>query len=189
MSTRRKPVSGRTRALVIFLDRAILWLSKNWLAFFNVLAGLYAGLPLLAPIFATWGAAEPARAIYSIYSYVCHQQPERSFFVFGHQIAFCQRDVAIYGSIFVAGLCYAVARRRWRPLPWWGVALLVSPAVVDGSLQLFVTYESNWLLRVVTGALVGVGAVWFLYPRFDRAFALIGKQAKMQLERASMRRD
>lgn len=182
--SRRKPVRGRARAVVIFLDRAIVWLSRHWLLLFNVLAGIYAGLPLLAPVLAASGAVGPARAIYFIYSYLCHQQPARSFFVFGYQMAFCQRDTAIYGAVFLAGLCYALSGRAWRPLSWWGAALLVLPAVIDGSLQLFLPYESNWPLRLVTGVLAGVAAVWFLYPRFHRTFVQFGRLAAIQLERA-----
>jgi uncharacterized membrane protein len=183
---RRKPVSGRARAVVIFLDRAIIWLGRHWLSLFNTLAGIYVGLPLLAPVFAASGAAEPARAIYFTYSYLCHQQPARSFFIFGHQMAFCQRDAAIYGAVFLAGLCYALSGRAWRPLSWWGAALLVLPTVIDGSLQLFMPYESNWALRLVTGVLAGVAAVWFLYPRFQLTFVQFARLAAMQLARAGV---
>ena len=44
------PVSGRTRAVVLALDRSILWLSRHWCACVNAFAGLYMGLPLLAPV-------------------------------------------------------------------------------------------------------------------------------------------
>jgi uncharacterized membrane protein len=50
--------------------------------------GLYAGLPLLAPIFMKLGWTGPAKAIYLVYSALCHQLPERSFFLFGHQFTY-----------------------------------------------------------------------------------------------------
>jgi uncharacterized membrane protein len=129
----------------------------------------------------------PADGIYLIYSHLCHQQPQRSFFVLGSQIAFCQRDVAIYLSVFLAGLTYATSGRRWRPLSWLGIALMVLPAVIDGSAQLLTAYESTWYMRVTTGTLTGVGVVWFLYPRLQRAFGEVKHQVTQQLERAAQR--
>lgn len=183
----RKPVTGRTRDAVLFLDRCTLWLSKHWLGLFNTLAGLYVGLPVMAPILVWLGLSGLAEVIYFIYSYLCHQLPQRSFFIVGNQVAFCQRDVSIYGSIFIAGLAYATTGRRWRPLPWWGAALMILPALTDGSIQLSGPYESTWYARVITGTLVGVGTVWFLYPRFERAFGEVRRQVTTQLQNAALR--
>jgi uncharacterized membrane protein len=183
----RKPVAGRARDVVLFLDRCTLWLSVHWLGLFNTLAGLYVGLPVMAPVLDWLGLSGLAEMIYSVYSYLCHQLPQRSFFVVGHQVAICQRDVSIYGSIFIAGLAYAVTGRRWRPLPWWGLALTILPTLTDGSVQLFGSYESTWYVRVLTGALVGVGTVWFLYPRFERVFVGVNRQVTKQIQRAVLR--
>ena len=187
MSTARKPVTGRTRAIVLFLDRSILWLTNHWLALFNVLDGIYVGLAVLAPLLAAWGLSWPAQAIFFGYQYLCHQRPERSFFIFGRQMAFCQRDTAIYGAVLAAGLLYAATGRRWRPLSWWGAMLLLLPAAADGSIQLLTVYESGWFLRTTTGLLAGVAAVWFLYPRVDHAFHDVRMQVLAQLERAALR--
>ena len=187
MGRTRKPVAGRTREVVLFLDRCTSWLSDHWLGLFNALAGLYVGFPVMAPILDWLGLSGLAEIIYVVYSYLCHQLPQRSFFVVGHQVAICQRDVSIYGSIFIAGLAYAVTGRRWRPLPWWGLALMILPTLADGSVQLFGSYESTWYVRVLTGGLVGVGAVWFLYPRFERVFAGVNRQVTKQIQRAGLR--
>ncbi len=187
MSNASRPVTGRTRAVVLFLDRSILWLCNHWLVLFNVLAGIYVGLPVLAPVMAAWGLPWPADAIFFVYQYLCHQRPERSFFILGQQMAFCQRDTTIYAAVFVAGLLFATTGRRWRPLSWWGGMLLVAPAVLDGSTQLLADYESSWLLRVVTGIPAGVAAVWFLYPRIERAFQDVRTQVSAQLQRAALR--
>jgi uncharacterized membrane protein len=185
--TTGKPVTGRTRAVILFLDRGILWLSQHWLGLVNALAGLYVGLPVLAPVLMWLNLAAPARGIFFVYQYLCHQLPERSFFIFGNQIAFCQRDTAIYGSLFVAGLFYAASRWRWKPLKWWVFGLMLVPMVVDGSLQLLTPYESTWHLRVLTGVLTGAGGVWFLYPRLESAFNEIRREATDKLHRAALR--
>jgi len=80
--------SDRRRNLVVAADRFIFWLAKHWLAVFNSLAFLYAGLPFLAPTLMQFGAEMPASLIYTIYSPLCHQLPQRSWFLFGPQISY-----------------------------------------------------------------------------------------------------
>ena len=76
-------VTGRSRDLVIALDKLVLAFSRHWLLVFNVMLGLYAGLPFLAPILMHAGSAGVANIIYGFYSTQCHQLPQRSFFLFG----------------------------------------------------------------------------------------------------------
>ena len=61
----------------------------------------------------------------------------------GYKVAICERDVAIYGSIFLGGLLFGVARsyfaRRGRRVPKLPVKvylILLIPMVVDGVTQL-----------------------------------------------------
>jgi len=64
-------------------DQFTLWLSRRWLLVFSLFYGLLVGLPFLAPVFMRLGWGAPGRAIYFFYSFLCHQLPERSFFLFG----------------------------------------------------------------------------------------------------------
>ena len=50
----------------------------------------------------------------------------------GFKMAMAQRNTAIYSTLLVAGLAYAVVRRRVRPLPARAFALLILPMVLDG---------------------------------------------------------
>jgi uncharacterized membrane protein len=85
-------VTGRRRAVVIWLDRRILWLARHWVLAFNLFIGLYVGLPFLAPVLIYAGAPAPARAIYTVYSGLCHQLGYRSFYLFGERLAY-PRDI------------------------------------------------------------------------------------------------
>jgi uncharacterized membrane protein len=94
----------------------------------------------------------------------------------GYKVALCQRDVAIYLSMGLGGVIYALARRRARPMPFWlFVALGVLPIGLDGFSQLLsqppfglLPYrESNWILRLVTGGLFGFSAAWLVFPLID----------------------
>ena len=78
-------VTGRTRTLVIFLDKLIFQLAKHWLLVFNMVTGIYAGLPFLAPALMAWGLTSWGQVIYNLYIPACHQLPWRSFFLFGAQ--------------------------------------------------------------------------------------------------------
>ena len=89
----KQPVTGWQRDLVIRIDKVIYYLSKHWLAVFNVLAGIYVGLPILAPILMNAGMTGPARTIYTVYSPMCHQMVQRSFFLFGEQPVY-PREIA-----------------------------------------------------------------------------------------------
>ena len=203
MTATQQPVTGRTRDAVILVDKGIFKLAKHWLALFNLAMGLYVGLPLLAPVLMTAGWTAPAKAIYFMYRPACHQRPERSYFFGGPQafytpeqlaaagvdldplardignplvgwkVAFCERDVAIYGTMFLTGVLYAAWRRRrghWL-MRFRYYILFIVPMAIDGVLQLLGVYESTWLLRSITGAIFGFGSVLFAYPYLDEAFA------------------
>lgn len=175
-------------------------LRRRWLALVNAAVGVFALLPWLAPVLLAAGWTGPASLIYSAYGLVCHQWAFRSYFLFGpeltysfeqlrdglglaaafafqgspdlgYKVAWCQRDAAIYLTLFLAGLVYAHHRGRVRPLGFVGFGLLVLPLALDGTTQLLGWRESTWALRTATGLLFAVGAVWFLYPRTD---ALLG---------------
>ena len=186
-------------------NRLVLWIARHWLAIFNSAWGLYTFLPFLAPVLMAAGIQGPARLIYGIYAFTCHQLPDHSYFLFGtspvpqaqalmaagapnaadmflfrsfignpeigYKVALCERDVAIYGAVFLAGLIFALVRRQGKVrAPSLKIyALFLIPIAVDGLTQLFGWRESNWWLRTVTGALFGVASVWLAYPYVEDA--------------------
>jgi uncharacterized membrane protein len=66
-------------------DQVSFWISKRYLLLLNLFMLFYVGLPFLAPALMKLGATLPAKAIYRIYSPLCHQFGFRSFFLFGEQ--------------------------------------------------------------------------------------------------------
>jgi len=97
----------------------------------------------------------------------------------GWKVAFCERDVAIYGSIALFGIFYIVG--RWRKfklpfLPFWAyIVFAILPILADGGSQyignlqaigitLNFTRESTPFLRALTGTLFGVGNAWLAFP-------------------------
>jgi uncharacterized membrane protein len=130
----------------------------------NVFLATLLSTAVLAPYLRAQGIDGPAHAIYAMLSFTCHQLPERSYFLFGYQMGFCQRDTALYGTTLIAGLAFAPMRDRLRPLSWTMFFLFATPIAVDGFTQLFGWRESTWELRTITGAMFALGWVWLIYP-------------------------
>ena len=180
--------------ITIVLSRFLRFVSAHWLCGVNLCMGLYVGLPVLSPILYQNGYSHAGGLIQTLFRPFCHQRPERSFFLFGekttysfreltalggeglvpyryvgapgvgYKIAVCERDVAIYGTMFLAGLLFWFVRDRLRPLTARQFGLLILPMAVDGLGQLVGLWASTWVSRVVTGALFGLASIWLVYP-------------------------
>ncbi|NOT03160.1 MAG: DUF2085 domain-containing protein [Anaerolineales bacterium] len=141
------------------------WLSIHWFQIFLTVYGMWVFVPFLAPFFMHIGWDRAGKAIYFIYSFFCHQLPERSFFLFGQKsmyslveiktawqdtinpmilrqfignenmgwkIAWSDRMISFYTSIWLFAVAWSPLRRKIKPLPWWGFALLLLPIALDG---------------------------------------------------------
>jgi uncharacterized membrane protein len=175
-------VGGRTRDAVVFVDKAIYHFSKFWSPILALFIAIYAGLPFLAPILMANGYSLPANLIYSVYQFLCHQLPSRSYFVYGYQVAYCQRDTAIYTTLLVTTLLFPLVRSRLKPLPWQWYIVLITPMAIDGLTQLVGLRYSNWQLRTVTGALFGLATAWLALPYMEEAFQDIRRSVSLKLE-------
>jgi uncharacterized membrane protein len=69
------------------------WLSKNWFILFVICYGLWVWVPFLAPVFMRLGWEGPAKVTYFVYSFFCHQLPERSYFLFGPQTSYSLTEI------------------------------------------------------------------------------------------------
>lgn len=81
MSSTSVTQNGRT--LAVSANRLVYWLSRYWLLPFSLVIAVWVGLPWLAPVFMEMGWTRAGEAIYLLYSFQCHQMPQRSFFLFG----------------------------------------------------------------------------------------------------------
>ncbi len=165
--------------------------SRRWWLIFIVIYGLWIGLPWMAPLLMHWGWNTAADTIYFIYSFFCHQLPERSFFLFGQKtmyslaevqaawqntldpmvlrqfvgnaqmgwkVAWSDRMVSFYSTIWLFALAWWPFRRKVKALPLWGLALFLLPITLDGVTHMISDMagieqgfrESNWWLAVLT---------------------------------------
>src|SRR5512139_2482524 len=141
------------------------WLSDHWFGCFLVIYGVWVFTPFLAPLFMHLGWQGPGRGIYFLYSFFCHQLPERSIFIFGPKamyslgeiqaawqntlnpmilrqfigneamgwkIAWSDRMISFYTSLWLFAVLWWPFRRKMKPLPWWAFVLLLLPIALDG---------------------------------------------------------
>jgi uncharacterized membrane protein len=69
------------------------YIKHRWIIIFGIIFGVYVGLPFLAPVFMQLGWKAAGNAIYFIYSFLCHQLPERSFFLFGTRFTYSLSEI------------------------------------------------------------------------------------------------
>jgi uncharacterized membrane protein len=68
-------------------------MNRYWFSWFSVVYGVFVLLPWLAPVLMQVGAEVPGRILYTIYSFFCHQLPERSFFLFGQKAMYSMAEI------------------------------------------------------------------------------------------------
>lgn len=168
------------------------WIGSHWLETFLIVYGLWVFLPFFAPVFMHLGWTGVGNAIYFIYSFFCHQLPERSFFWFGEKsmyslleiqnawqntinpmilrqfigneamgwkIAWSDRMISFYTSIWFFAAIWYPFRRKVKPLSWWAFALFLLPIAVDGTSHMISDFagigqgfrDTNAWLAVLTG--------------------------------------
>ena len=102
----------------------------------------------------------------------------------GYKLALCERDIAIYGAMFLTSLFLARRRGRLTTLPLKFYALLVLPIAIDGLTQLAGLRTSNWWLRTLTGVLFGAATIWFIYPYLVGTIVVPGQKQSQKPEEA-----
>lgn len=105
----------------------------------------------------------------------------------GYKMSWCERDVAIFGSMFLGSLLFGLLRTRLKPLDWRLYLVLLMPLAVDGFTQLLGWRESDYVLRTVTGVLLGLGTVWTMYPHLEKGMQDAQSLAQAQWQRALAR--
>lgn len=164
----------------------------TWFTVFAITVGIYVLAPFLAPLFMSIGWSGAGKTIYFIYSFLCHQLPERSYFLFGPnftyslaeiqsawqntnnplilrqfvgnpemgwKVAWSDRMISMFGSIWIFGLLWYPVRRRIPKLPFWALSLFLLPMAVDGSTHFISDFwgiglgfrDSNLWLAALTG--------------------------------------
>jgi uncharacterized membrane protein len=138
-------------------DKISYWISKHYLAIFNMFLILYIGVPFLAPIFKKAGWNAPAEVIYKIYSPLCHQWAFRSFFLFGEQAYYPHAAAKIPDVLTFEQVS--------------GITDLTDPSRLQARL-----FEGNSLLGYKVALCERDVAIWGAMALFGVVFALTGRK-------------
>src|SRR5258705_359816 len=138
-------------------------------------------LILGAPLALNAGHPIWALTIYRAFSYVCHQIPERSFFIAGHPFAVCSRCTGLYAGFAAATFAYPLVRslrQTEAPARKW-LFLAAAPLAIDFAVGYFGIWENTHSSRFATGALLGAVAVFYVMPGLmDLSLREWGKKGK-----------
>lgn len=155
-------LASRTRKTLTAESRTpwIVWI------FVASIALLLLMLIVGAPLAAAQGHSQFGSAIYQALSFLCHQIPERSFHLAGHQLAVCSRCTGLYAGFAFATLAWPLLRplkRTDTPRVIW-LLLSTVPLAIDFGLTYFGLWQNNHLTRVTTGALFGAVTAIYVVP-------------------------
>lgn len=137
---------------------------NHWATLIMCILGLVVFSAFSVPVLAYFGFDHLSKWIYNAMHYICGQIPSHSPFICGHQCGLCFRCTAIYGTLFVTSAVYVFTKKRIQGISWWMLGLLTLPMAWDGITQLFGLRESTTALRLITGALFGLGCALFAFP-------------------------
>jgi len=143
-------------------------LLRYWAHILTGVLGLIVFVTLLIPFLSYLGLDVMAKPMFFALHTICAQIPSHSFYMLGHQLGMCVRNLFIYGSMFLGGLVFVLSKKRLPGIPWWAWVLMILPMALDGTTQLLGWRESTWELRMITGTLFGLGSVWFALPLMQK---------------------
>ena len=152
---RRVAVSPRLR-----ISSLLVWAITAALVLFFV------SLIVVAPLAHTHGYNSSAFVLYQMFGRVCHQIPERAFYLEGHPFAVCARCTGIYFGFAAGILIYPLMRSVQRgdtPARKW-LLLAAIPTLSDFALGFFGVWENTHLSRSLTGAVLGAVAAFYVVP-------------------------
>lgn len=144
------------------------FLLHYWAHLITGVMGLLVLIALLIPFLSYLGLDAIAKPLFYSLHLVCAQIPAHSFYIFGHQLGLCARNLSIYSSMTFAGLVFILTKKRMPGLPWWLWALMLLPIAWDGLTQMFGLRQSTWELRALTGTLFGLANIWFIFPLIQK---------------------
>lgn len=124
------------------------------------------GAAALAPVMLANGWTAAAQVLYLCFHAVCHQMPERSFYISSHPLAVCARCAGLYAGAAAGALCYPLLRSLARtdaPAREW-LFLAALPSAIDFGLGVTGLWENTHWSRFLTALLLGAAAVFYIVP-------------------------
>ena len=121
-------------------------------------------LILAAPLLAADGHPLVSLVFYRTFAPLCHQLPERSFWLSGFPLAVCARCLGLYGG-FAVGMLVLIASSLTTASATTLLKVLAAswlPLMVDGFGRWFGLFENTPFTRFITGSIAGAGVAYFV---------------------------
>ncbi len=159
----------KSTKFAVFVDRMGMFMLNYWAHVITAVLGVIVFAAIAVPFLSYFGLDSIAKPLFFSLHYVCAQIPSHSFYIYGHQLGLCARNFSIYSSMFLGSLAFVISKKRLPGIPWWLWILMMLPMAWDGTTQMFGLRESDWILRLVTGSLFGLGNIWFALPLMHKS--------------------
>ncbi len=127
---------------------------------------IWVGLIVAAPLLSAAGSRQISAPLYTFFSYICHQMPERSLHLAGDQMAVCSRCFGVYFGLLFGILIYPLWRTidEIEPISRFWLFLALIPITVDWLLTVFGIWENTHFSRFLTGLILGTACATFIVP-------------------------
>jgi len=132
---------------------------------------------IAAPLAAATNHTQIAFVLYRAFGTFCHQLPERSFFIAGHQFAVCARCTGLYAGFAIVLLVYPSIRPLRSvvvPSAKW-LFLAATPLAIDFSLTFLGIWKNTHTTRLLTGLLLGGATVFYVVPGLVELSMRVGR--------------
>ncbi len=140
-------------------------------------AGFVCALAVAPPLMRAAGWQTASTFARLLFSALCHQIPERAFYLAGAPAAVCARCLGIYAGCLAGFLAarpgHALPRARW-------LAAALAPAAIQW-LAAWIGGPDGPLLRGLTGGLAGLAVAFFLLPAVDALCGEIGSRRRRRM--------
>lgn len=149
----------------------------------TALVALFVLTIVIVPLLKTSGMSVIAAPIFHFFSYICHQMPERSFYIAGEQLAVCSRCFGVYLGLLTGFISYPFWRPidEIEPLPRFWLFLALIPIGVDWSLTFFGIWENTHFTRLLTGLILGFTCATYIVPASVEITRNISNSGQRQL--------
>jgi len=136
-------------------------IEKTIYSVFFAVISFWCLLVLLVPLLVKLGLNSYSQALGSFLSFGCHQEPEKSFVLFGESFGLCVRCTGIYFSMLLATIIYPLIRKRNYSVLW--IFLFIAPLSLDVITEKYLFFRvSNNEIRFITGVLFGLVLPYFI---------------------------
>ncbi len=136
------------------------FLLRRWFVSFSVLLGIFALTPFLAPVLMELTLERTANAIYFIYSFFCHQLPQRSYFFFGQAATYSLAEIQDSWQLTTNPMVL----RQFIGNPEMGWKVAWSDRMVSMFMSVWLISVIWYPLRLRIRALSGWGLALLLFP-------------------------